>query len=143
MCLILGDNIFYGDMRILRNVLKRKDGATIFGYPVQDPKRYGVVEFDDKGEVISIEEKPEKPKSKYAVPGLYCYDNRVIEIARGLKPSARGELEITDINKAYMEMGVLRVELLGRGTAWLWIQAHRRTCWRPAILLRVLRTSRG
>ena len=119
VCLILGDNLFYGKMAFLRNALERKDGATIFGYPVNDPHRYGVVEFDASGKVLSIEEKPVKPKSKYAVPGLYCYDNLVVGIANGLKPSARGELEITDVNKAYLKMEALRVELLGRGMAWL------------------------
>jgi len=119
VCLILGDNLFYGDMAFLRNVLKRKTGATVFGYPVQDPERYGVVEFDKDGNVLGIEEKPDRPKSKYAVPGLYCYDARVVEITRGMRPSARGELEITDVNMAYRRMGELRVELLGRGIAWL------------------------
>ena len=118
-CLILGDNLFYGWMDFLRNALKKTRGATVFGYPVQDPERYGVVEFDRSGRVISIEEKPERPKSKYAVPGLYCYDNRVVEIAASLAPSDRGELEITDINRTYLERGELQVELLGRGMAWL------------------------
>jgi len=119
VCLILGDNLFYGDMNFLREVLARPDGATIFGYPVLDPERYGVVEFDRAGRVISIEEKPKKPRSKFAIPGLYCYDRRVVEIARNLKPSARGELEITDMNRVYLEAGQLRVRLLGRGMAWL------------------------
>lgn len=119
VCLILGDNLFYGDMRFLRNALSRKNGATIFGYPVQNPQRYGVVEFNEDGKVISIEEKPRKPKSKFAIPGLYCYDNRVIEISKSLKPSSRGELEITDVNKVYLKLGALQVELLGRGMAWL------------------------
>jgi len=119
VCLILGDNLFYGNMEFLRRALTRKDKATIFGYPVHDPQRYGVIDFDNTGKVISIEEKPKKPKSKFAVPGLYCYDNRVIEITKVLKPSARGELEITDVNKAYLELGDLHVELLGRGIAWL------------------------
>ncbi|MDA1044459.1 MAG: glucose-1-phosphate thymidylyltransferase RfbA, partial [Verrucomicrobia bacterium] len=118
-CLILGDNLFYGSMHYLRNALKRERGATVFGYPVNDPQRYGVVEFDAAGNVLSIEEKPEKPKSRYAIPGLYCYDNRVVDIARHLKPSARGELEITDVNKVYLGWNELRVELLGRGIAWL------------------------
>jgi len=119
VCLILGDNLFYGDMRFLRRALKRAQGATIFGYPVHDPERYGVVEFDDAGKVISIEEKPKAPKSKYAIPGLYCYDPRVVEIAANLRPSGRGELEITDVNKEYHQDGELHVELLGRGMAWL------------------------
>ncbi len=119
VCLVLGDNLFYGSMTFLRNALKRATGATVFGYPVHDPERYGVVEFDAHGKVISIEEKPKQPKSRYAVPGLYCYDNRVVEISRTMKPSARGELEITDVNKTYLSMGELHVELLGRGMAWL------------------------
>ncbi|MFO7870532.1 MAG: glucose-1-phosphate thymidylyltransferase RfbA [Kiritimatiellia bacterium] len=119
VCLILGDNLFYGKMQFLRRPLENRKGATIFGYPVQDPQRYGVVEFDGAGKVLGIEEKPQHPKSRYAVPGLYCYDNSVLEIARGLGPSARGELEITDVNRAYLDSGNLRVELLGRGMAWL------------------------
>ena len=119
VCLILGDNLFYGPMEFLRRALKRRTGATVFGYPVHDPERYGVVEFDRTGKVIGIEEKPPRPKSKYAIPGLYCYDSRVVEIARHLKPSARGELEITDVNRAYLDAGELRVEVLGRGMAWL------------------------
>ena len=118
-CLILGDNLFYGDMEFLRRGFQRTKGATIFGYPVHDPERYGVVEFDKQGHVLSIEEKPEHPKSKYAVPGLYCFDNRVVDIAKNLKPSERGELEITDVNRAYLNAGELHVELLGRGMAWL------------------------
>lgn len=117
--LILGDNLFYGRMDFLRQALSRKKGATVFGYPVQDPERYGVVEFDRSGRVLRIDEKPARPRSKYAVPGLYCYDNRVIRFASKLKPSARGELEITDLNNVYLKMGELRVELLGRGMAWL------------------------
>ena len=119
VCLILGDNLFYGKMDFMRRALARKTGATVFGYPVHDPERYGVVEFDARGKVISIEEKPKQPKSRYAVPGLYCYDNRVVRMARALKPSARGELEITDINKAYLRRQTLNVNLLGRGVAWL------------------------
>jgi len=119
VCLILGDNLFYGKMDFLRRALDRKKGGTVFGYPVHDPERYGVVEFDARGRAISIEEKPRQPKSRYAVPGLYCYDNRVVRMARGLKPSARGELEITDVNKDYLERKALHVELLGRGVAWL------------------------
>lgn len=119
VCLILGDNLFHGDMDFLRRGFLRTKGATIFGYPVHDPERYGVVEFDRQGRVLSIEEKPKHPKSKYAVPGLYCFDNRVVNIAKGLKPSGRGEFEITDVNKAYLQAGELHVELLGRGMAWL------------------------
>ena len=119
VCLILGDNLFYGKMDFLRNALKNTDGATVFGYPVNDPERYGVVEFDPSGKAISIEEKPKQPKSRYAVPGIYCYDNKIIKIAKELKPSARGELEITDVNRKYLESGELNVEVLGRGMAWL------------------------
>lgn len=119
--LVLGDNIFYGQGfgTILRAAMARTNGATVFGYHVTDPKRYGVVEFDESGKVVSIEEKPEEPKSNFAVPGLYFYDNRVVEIAANLKPSPRGELEITDVNKTYLEMGELHVELFSRGFAWL------------------------
>ena len=118
-CLILGDNIFYGNLEFFYKALQTKKGATIFGYQVTDPERYGIVEFDKTGKVISIEEKPTKPKSHYAVPGLYIYDNRVVEISKNLKPSGRGELEITDVNRAYLELGELRVEKIGRGIAWL------------------------
>jgi glucose-1-phosphate thymidylyltransferase len=119
VCLILGDNIFYGSLDFFYRALKIEKGATIFGYQVNDPERYGIVEFDKTGKVISIEEKPAKPKSHYAVPGLYVYDNRVIEISKNLKPSGRGELEITDVNRAYLDLGELRVEKIGRGVAWL------------------------
>jgi glucose-1-phosphate thymidylyltransferase len=119
VCLVLGDNIFYGYLDFFYAALERNKGATIFGYRVNDPERYGIVEFDKDGKAISIEEKPSKPKSHFAVPGLYIYDNRVIEISKYLKPSARGELEITDINRKYMELDELQVEKIGRGVAWL------------------------
>jgi len=121
VALVLGDNIFYGQSftRTLANAVARGEGATIFGYYVKDPTSYGVVDFDASGRVLSIEEKPQHPKSHYAVPGLYFYDASVVEIAKGVKPSARGEIEITSVNNEYLARGKLRVELLGRGMAWL------------------------
>jgi len=119
VCLVLGDNIFYGNIDFFYKALANKSGATIFGYQVNDPERYGIVEFSDDGKAISIEEKPAVPKSHFAVPGLYLFDNSVIDISKNLKPSARGELEITDVNKKYMENDKLHVEKIGRGVAWL------------------------
>jgi glucose-1-phosphate thymidylyltransferase len=125
VCLILGDNIFYGKMGLDRSVAEFDGGAKIFGYYVNDPERYGVVEFDGEGNAISIEEKPKKPKTNYAVPGLYLYDNKVVEIARNMDPSPRGELEITDVNLDYLRRGELKVEKLGRGIAWLDTGTHQ------------------
>jgi len=121
VCLILGDNIFHGHgfQEVLEKAISLNAGALVFGYYVKDPERYGVVEFNENGEAVCIEEKPLKPKSNYAIPGLYFYDNRVIEIARNLKPSARGELEISDVNKWYLDRQELKVQVLGRGFAWL------------------------
>ena len=126
VCLILGDNIFFGHglPQILRSAAEQENGAVVFAYPVRDPERYGVVEFDDSGKAISLEEKPLKPRSNYAVPGIYFYDNRVVHYAEELEPSPRGEIEITDINKRYMDDGELSVKVLGRGIAWLDAGTH-------------------
>ncbi len=127
VAMILGDNIYYGSgiRRILQRAAQKQTGATVFGYHVQDPERFGVVEFNDVGKVISVEEKPKLPKSNYAITGLYFYDNRVVEIAKNVEPSHRGELEITSINEAYLQLGELEVELLGRGFTWLDTGTHQ------------------
>ena len=125
-CLILGDNIFFGHNlpEILKRAATLTEGALIFAYPVRDPERYGVAEFDENGKVLSIEEKPKQPRSHYAIPGIYFYDSQVVELAANLQPSARGEIEITDLNRLYLEKGQLRVEVLGRGYAWLDAGTH-------------------
>jgi glucose-1-phosphate thymidylyltransferase len=144
VCMILGDNIFYGHglPEKLRKAVSRGEGATIFGYWVKDPQRYGVVTFDRTGRVVEIEEKPKNPKSNYAVTGLYFYDNRVLDIAAGLKPSSRGELEITDVNKSYLEMGELHMEKLGRGIAWLDTGTHE-SLLEASNFLRVIEERQG
>ncbi len=126
VCLILGDNILYGEgiISLLQGCASLQEGAIIFGYKVNDPQRYGVVEFDSEGKVLSLEEKPAHPKSSYAVPGIYFYDNQVVKIAENLKPSPRGEIEITDLNRVYLEMGCLKAKVFGRGVAWLDAGTH-------------------
>ena len=124
VALILGDNLFYGRMELERIFAEFHSGARVFGYPVKDPERYGVVEFDDEGRAVALVEKPTDPRSRYAITGLYFYDNQVVSIARSLAPSARGELEITDVNRTYLERGQLRISVMGRGTAWLDTGTH-------------------
>jgi glucose-1-phosphate thymidylyltransferase len=144
VCLILGDNIFYGHglPEQLKEAKLKQEGATVFGYWVKDPQRYGVVSFDDNGKVVDIEEKPKKPESNYAVTGLYFYDNQVLDIAAKLKPSSRGELEITDVNRAYLQMGKLRVEKLGRGIAWLDTGTHE-TLMQAANFIETIQNRQG
>ncbi len=144
VCLVLGDNIFYGHglPEKLMHAKNREAGATVFGYWVKDPQRYGVVGFDDTGRAVSIEEKPQKPKSNYAVTGLYFFDNQVVDIAANLKPSPRGELEITDVNLAYLNRGQLQVELLGRGIAWLDTGTHE-SLMQAASFIEVLQNRQG
>jgi glucose-1-phosphate thymidylyltransferase len=144
VALVLGDNIFYGaDLRLLlRSAADLESGAVIFGYAVKDPERYGVIRFDDEGKALEIEEKPKNPKSRYAVTGLYFYDEQVVHIARGLEPSTRGELEITDVNNAYLRQGRLKVELFGRGVAWLDTGTHE-TLLRASVFIEALEERQG
>lgn len=144
VCLILGDNLFYGHglVEILRRSAKLKDGAVVFGYRVSDPRAYGVVEFDQSGKVLSLEEKPAEPKSNYAVPGIYFYDSQAAAIASTLKPSSRGELEVTDLSKVYLEQGKLHVELLGRGYAWLDTGTHE-SLHQAASFIQILEERQG
>lgn len=144
VCMILGDNIFYGHglTEMLNKAKSRTDGATVFGYWVKNPQQYGVVDFDDSGVAMNIEEKPEKPKSNYAVTGLYFYDNQVLDIAAGLKPSPRGELEITDVNMAYLKLKKLHVERLGRGIAWLDTGTHE-TLMQASNFIEVIENRQG
>jgi glucose-1-phosphate thymidylyltransferase len=144
VCLILGDNLFYGHglVEILRRSAKLKDGAVVFGYRVSDPRAYGVVEFDQSGKVLSLEEKPSEPKSNYAVPGIYFYDSQAAAIASTLKPSSRGELEVTDLSKVYLEQGKLNVELLGRGYAWLDTGTHE-SLHQAASFIQILEERQG